>query len=365
MKISIIQMIGVSAAQRAWQFSRDVTQFPPVDTVASIDAPVAEMPCAVLHFQDFCIIEREIFLSARNHVAWARTSRVDDPLQFRTPPSLQHGQHEAWRENMRQAAENGVAQDIYRMHLPVVALTNWTARISYRDICKMCLYFNWLAGQVYSQEWAERLRMIRDELQEIVACFVGPLGEHALLNFKQVTLLNNISVGPDAMKHGRVMEIGGFKHVLFTGTFALRAQLIRHRELIFRDTLLSMVTRLDVRSFRLGTQMDIEAMASTAVWDSIISKRSCWIADDVLWQPVLAALGAGVLPCKDGVCPYKPDAELRLTAADPGAPCPRYCNLYNVPKGPHLSAMQREAAHKPAFWQREIDVTTLHPKKAG
>ena len=68
----------------AWELSRSPDDATPLDTILSIDAPVNEIPSVVLSIE-CTILEREIFASFRDHVMWARTSRVDAPENFEIP----------------------------------------------------------------------------------------------------------------------------------------------------------------------------------------------------------------------------------------------------------------------------------------
>ena len=72
-------------AREAWELSRSKDDETPLKRILSIDAPVNEIPSLVLNIE-CTILEREIFASYRDHVMWARTSRVDNPLEFRTDP---------------------------------------------------------------------------------------------------------------------------------------------------------------------------------------------------------------------------------------------------------------------------------------
>ena len=135
---------------------------------------------------------------------------------------------------------------------------------------------------------------------------------------------------------------------------SLRAQLVRHRNLHFVDNFYYQLTEPDILLADLSWHVEMEISAPNDVWKSVISKRSCWIAQADLWKPILDKFDEGFLPCADGKCPYVKDAELRFTDADPGVPCPRYANLYHKDKGPWLPAMTQEAKARGSFWEEEV-----------
>ena len=51
---------------KAWRLSRDVDADYKATDVIAVDAPVSEMPSALLDFTEFTIIEREIFVMSQS-----------------------------------------------------------------------------------------------------------------------------------------------------------------------------------------------------------------------------------------------------------------------------------------------------------
>ena len=69
-------------------------------------------------------------------------------------------------------------------------------------------------------------------------------------------------------------------------------------------------------------------------WRGIYSKRSCWIAQADLWNPLLRLIineiggTKDLLPCADGSCPFEKDASLRLEVGkDPNPSLPASCRI--------------------------------------
>ena len=151
MKIEIISDDRLDSSQKhlsrvAWELSRSPDDATPMDTILSIDAPVNEIPSIVISVE-CTILEREIFASYRDHVMWARTSRVDDPAKFRAPlyfESKYPQKLKALRSQIQQDIQEGMIQDIYRMHMPLCAQTSFTTRVSWRGLIKIYKFFEFL-----------------------------------------------------------------------------------------------------------------------------------------------------------------------------------------------------------------------------
>lgn len=341
----------------AWQNSRNPDE-PPGENIYGIDAPVNEMPSVVLHFQEFMILEREIIFSARNHVAWARTSRVDDVLQFKVPEEFQRGVHEFYREAMQKAKADGVAQDQFRMSVPLVAETSWTARMSFRDLVKMHKYFFYLAGVVVDElrpRFAKVARAFYDVAINMVT--LATLND-AIEKFRLDKYL--CEAQPWEISHDNAVRNGKFTSLYTIVPIALRAQLVRHRTLLFNDTLFrSVLCGPDFVNRTLASKVAISCTATEETWRQIVGKRTCWIAQADIWEPITIVMGEMALPCSDGTCPYEIDARNRLDPdKDPNPPCPRFMNLYHIDKDANTRyRMESEAGKRgpsAKFWMEEI-----------
>lgn len=353
MKITVIKPFDVQDACEAWRLSRDISQRTKFAEISSTDAPVNELPSAVLHFEDFTILEREIFASLRGHVMWARTSRVDDPFMFTVPEELAPlvDTNEV-RLTMAEARIKGVPQDTWRGLLPIAAHTAWTMRLSWRETVKLILYFNYLWG-VMPNPQAMRFFQIANKLGHVIDH--GDLSYKLEQSYKLEHYLNESEI---IHKYDRSLRIGDFKNIFIKVPLMLRAQLVRHRPISFVDDLFINMKRPDIYNCTMqGLMIQMQCMAPTSFWNSISSKRNCWIAQHDIWAPVIQVLGSDntVLPCANGApCPYWKDNVLRAEGKDPSPPCPIWCDRSIV--GKDRSAMRKYAVGRPDFWQDEIGV---------
>lgn len=353
MLIRIIREPSIADALEAWRLSRDKNALTPIDTVCKIDAPVIEMPSALLNFEDFTILEREIICSLRNHVVWARTSRVDDPTEFTTPELFKVYEHDRWREHMRQAKVQGIAQDEWRQWLPLVAHTSWTQRISLRDLARLAIYFGYLQNKAVWHKLAARLGQAQYEIVKVMTEMLGGRVAYDILNNMKLAKFLHEGRMPISNSH---RTMGNFISVNTTVSVALRAQIIRHRELQFTDDFWSLINTSELPYLQLKHKVNMQLVARKDIWQAVLSKRSCWIAQADLWQPLIKVFGfSPPLPCTDSMhCPYEADARARLEPGkDPNPPCPVFCNLYKVPKEPHMAAMMPEAKRRGEFWVAE------------
>ena len=343
MKITKLAEIPASMAQTAWRLSRDIAVTTPLEEVLAVDAPVAEMPCYLLHFEDFTIIEREIFTSHRNHVVWARTSRVDDPLHFTVPMEFMDRVPTATiRARMDRFQKEGKQQDTWRSLLPLVAHTSWVGRLSLRDLVKIAAYFDYLT--VTTHHFKERFARISSALLAVET------NVHDL-NYKLDLLLNEEPMNQD---------FGRFNYGTWTfiqGKFStmLRAQVVRHRPIQFRDNFIEHIRKENILKMNLQLLINMELCAPNSFWHHIMSKRACWIAQADIWQPITTYFPDGILPCVDGQCPYGEDNRLRIAGKDPNPVCPIYCELNKLEKKPYSKAMHVHARAKPEWWHDHID----------
>jgi len=355
LKIEIIKPARIFDAVEAWRLSRDTEADYRATDVIAVDAPVSEMPSALLNFTNFTIIEREIFCSLRNHCVWARTSRVDDPTLFTVPPELVDvNAHHEYRKQMLRRQAKGMPQDQWRMLLPIVAHTAWTQRIHVRDLAKLILYFKYLSQKCFinNLEMCGRFNAVSLCLTDVLQKMLEADCTKALLDsVKLAKFLNEkaIELIPSFLRDEFFMTV----HCIVP--IALRAQIVRHRELQFVDNFLQILVRPDVAILNLSHPVQMIITARRDIWRSVMAKRTCWLAQTDLWESLTRYFDADTLPCADGNCPYKVDVEARLNNKDPGIPCPRYCNLYEVDKTPWLARMRDAARHRGGeLWKKEL-----------
>lgn len=354
MKIDILAPADPAHAALAWRLSRDVEATYDAEAVLAVDAPVIEMPSALLNFIDMTIIEREIFCSLRNHTVWARTSRVDDPTLFTVPSEFKNKEQDQYRDDMKRLQGQGVHQDQWRLLLPAVAHTSWTSRIHIRDIAKLIHYFKYLAQECFlSLELSGRFNAVSLCLTDTLTSMLGPDLTRALLEgTKLAKYLNEDQIVID---HSNLWNDSHFQTVEITVPLGLRAQIVRHRELQFVDNLLDLIKSEELATIQLSVPISMVIVARKDIWRAIMAKRTCFIAQADLWQHLTRLFPASALPCADGNCPYKIDVQSRIEGKDPGVPCPRYCNLYEIDKTPWLEAMNKEAWKRGGkLWQQEL-----------
>lgn len=364
MNITVLSIEGLGAAVKGWRLSRDYSQVPTTSDILTLDLPVNELPTCHLLIDGATIIEREIFMTLRNHVAWARTSHVDDPIEFRIPDDFLS--QKQWAEEMRLAMRRekaeGRSQDEWRRHLPLISETSWTTRIGYRDLVKLAGYFMRLSVDS-AIVWRLRVRFdeVAKQLGRVVDRFTGDPAEswRAVDTMAKVDFLHkNLIASPIG-----VVETGDFFVVTVDVPLWLRAQIVRHRPLSFVDDFYAgILCDAAVLDLTIDAPMRMEIATTKAFWHSVLSKRTCWLAQDQLrgrrdpWQVIIDQFGFrdDMLPCASGKCPYHKDAELRLTNADPGVPCPQFLNLNSIDKAPYRDAMREAAKSRHESWMEKI-----------
>lgn len=364
MPIEIMQAGTMNSALVGWEGSRDLDNPPSISEVATLDASVNELPTALFYFRDMMLIERELVVTPRNHVIWARTSRVDNPAAFRAPFSFYSQHHDVIRSDMISAKQAGIPQDQWRMTLPLCSTTSWTARLSWRDAVRMACYFTDVANYIGREnpKLGGRLLNTSLELQDLLPKAFGlphAVVDSALANFKRIPIgaevtnvLNRVAFGPMV-----VLSV--------PMSFALRAQFVRHREFIIGDNLVHMLNAPHSEQLDMSVKLMVHAAALETTWRAVLGKRTCWMAQSDLWAPLARAFGSTTdgLPCAGGVCPYAEDAKLRVAGKDPGAPCPRYASLSNTPLSQAQfaeAALQAERTSNPEMWRHELEHAPLN-----
>jgi hypothetical protein len=151
------------------------------------------------------------------------------------------------------------------------------------------------------------------------------------------------------IKHPRdgATRMGDFTYVyLHNIPIVLRAQIARHRPIMFTDTMAYYLTPGAVTS-PVASKIALAMVMPTAMAVSMLTKRNCWIAQEDLWAPVIRALnrefgddGAFMLPCDKGYCPVSRDNLLRHEGKDPAPACPIWYGLEGVnPDGAQRAAI--------------------------
>lgn len=348
---------GRHLSRIAWENSRSPEDETPITDIMTIDAPVNELPSLTLHVT-CTIFERELFACMRDHVLWARTSRVDDPFNWRIPSSLMHRREKLndMMAEMKREKEDGFHQDRFRQWMPMGNLTSFTTRLSIRSLVKLIQYLEHLSG--LSEEWSNLAvtAMSLREAYSLTAPSYAPSIDTLTKSYFKV----DFSPAPQPRDTDEV-EVTRFYDTLTVRAqmpFALRAQLIRHRTVMVIDNLTEICSDL---STPIRTHMDVQVAAPTHIWKALVSKRQCWLAQYDIWSQLIGpisdtlGLSENSLPCHDRTCPYAGDADLRLADKDPGPPCPMYSMLSGRKMRPdQFEAAQQYGKDRPEYWQRII-----------
>jgi len=309
-----------------WDFSRPSNKYNdiPLSDILKVDAPVNEMPTVTMRIKS-TIIEREIIASLRDHTMWAQGSRVEDPTQFRVPEQLYQEfpiLYDNIRERMVELKESGMRQDEFRLKLPVFAYTNYSVKLNLRSLVKLAKYFETLSTQ-FSKPVNSLFASSSRTLWHVVHDFTGAL-HRSVMGYKPINLTPEI----ERTASGR---IGDFITVTLLVPFTLRTHLVRHRSLMIVDGINDFIKERGVAG-TIGDFIEVQVCGSVDAWNSVLSKRSCWMAHYGVWSDLIYMVNSHIpdpqLPCSDGTCPYTADAELRYTDADPNPPCPIHAVLY-------------------------------------
>lgn len=320
--------------------------------IASLDLPVNEFDSVFL-FIESTIIEREIFTSLRNHIMWAQTSRVQNVLEFEIEQSLENWPIFEHKRNLMIEASKIERQDEFRMNLPVLSNTRYSISTNPRQLIHLFNNFIYLA---------DRSDHVMDGILRNSAGFIGDFlrrigyGDEIISSYKTKPILNELMVKIEGKDSGS----SNFINIDFNIPFSLRAQLVRHREIIFIDSLYTLITANNniITGADLNSNIACSISGSRESIENLFSKRACWIAHYKLWKPVLDKLGDKIsLPCNGGKCPYNADAHLRYEDKDPNPPCPIHLKLNNLkPTQKQKTDMKNMTFddERPLFWSKAI-----------
>ena len=322
MKVTTESFVDMNQNSQAWMFSRpevpkDTTYF----DIASLDLPTNEFARFTLQIES-SIIEREIFASLRDHVMWARTSRVEDVLQFVMDEPDMELEVNAIRNVMKEAKDSGVRQDEYRLSLPLLARTHYSISISFRALVKVTKFFEYLST-VCASGLEERFERFAKELWKAIE-LVG-ISPQDVITYKPYEILNSANIFepfPTTSKANGIITVQA-KLPMY-----LRSQLVRHRGIGIQDNLFALIGDPDIFTADLNYELIVVSYGSEQAFQEVLSKRSCWLAHYLIWADYLNLISSqcdnleNALPCSDGVCPYNEDAMLRYEGKDPNPPCP-------------------------------------------
>lgn len=335
----------------AWQISRPKASGS-FDEVKNLDLPVNEFDVLNLHIES-TIFEREIITTMRDHVMWAQTSRVQDVLSFKMHPLF----CDEWSQLISQRMINASRlsrQDDYRLNLPIMSLTEYSISISVRKVIKLALYFDELAVVFENNKPLHNLFVSNSHVLKSMLLQNG-YGTDGLEKFKPMKILNEESI------ENINQSFGDYAIITDVLPIHLRAQLVRHRDIMIKDNFLTVIkdnTKLTLKS-ELVCQIVLDKDAAI----EILSKRCCWIAQYNIWSVFLNKIQElfGLdpqLPCSKGTCPFDEDVKQRLIGLDPNPPCPRYMKLKNIqPTMEQVDEIRTmiDEDNRPNFWHNELN----------
>lgn len=335
----------------AWQISRPEANGD-FDEVKGMDLPVNEFDILNIHIES-TILEREIVATMRSHVMWAQTSRVQDVLSFKMHPLFKSEWSEQIRQRMIMESKTS-RQDDYRLNLPVMSLVEYSISISVRKIIKLALYFDYLAEMFKNKEAFHKLFLSSAHSLKNILLSKGYAGVD-LGGFKPIKILN------ETLLESNNQSLGSYAVITESLPIHLRAQLVRHRDILMKDNLLSLIQDSPNRTLKDVIPCQILIDKDSAI--DILSKRCCWIAQYNIWSELLNKIQElfdlePQLPCQSRICPFDEDAKQRLDGLDPNPPCPRHMSLNKInpteSQVDDMAAMIIEDNRPVHFWQNEI-----------
>jgi len=367
MKLKIVKInkedgMGVPLNVRAWKYSRnnDETSF---KDVMELDLPVNEIPSIVVEIES-TIIEREVLTSMRDHSMWARTSRVDDAINFKIPLILEkHIKYKEYADHahgrMIQDKSKGARQDEYRLHMPLFALTRYTMSINLRSLVIIQKYFSHLKISAQDIGLKELYHDAAGAFKFMIEQFTSD--SSFLIGIKYKEILPRV----EKIQNGRISDF-----ITFSGSipFSLRTHLIRHRMIFMNDKLKEIATHSEFHTFNLKTEMSVSITSNVGFWTDIVAKRSCWLVHYSMWEQIIKVifkflpepeLGEEILPCNGNgkSCCYEEDVKSRLQNKDPNPPCPIYLAANEIPVSKEMKqqiSKQFVLDHRPIFWTKSI-----------
>ena len=316
-------------AYDAWRISRPHVKRLSLDdkrNIRDMDTPVGDLVHYTLHLK-VPILIREILASHRRHIMWARTSRADDIVSnwevYGNCSSADMESIDQSAHAVRDAHEAGESQEKYRQWLPMAYMTEFTWKVSHRNLVKIIKYFEDLSKA--TTRVSNNLSMLYDAFVVKLRIATHLKGDYS--TYGRTELLPEIQEfgGP-----GNVAADDGMSAFVFLyTTWSFRSQAIRHGALTVFDDLKKLATSKRALRTRMADRTRMYIIATKDTWREIFRSRNCWIAQYELWDDLRQALLPWVdgidrvLPCDDGApCPYVTDNNLRLEGNDPNPPCP-------------------------------------------
>lgn len=314
-----------SLIKEAWSNSRPNINPDEINynEVLQIDTPVSEIPGVVLELE-IPILFREILVNMRDHVVWARSSRVDSLLdQWNVIDSVTSEDTILLKKLTEQMTTDSETQtqDNYRQNLPLGYMTGLTTRISIRSMFKILKFFDYLSKNYPTVSTAA------NDLSVKLKDILNTLEIDVEVVSKRIKFQNLVPeyVSPKLGYN----KVSSANHTVITALIpiSLRAQLIRHRPISVVDNLLDFIKNDQVWSLPISSMIVVEISASNSIWKSLVGKRIGWIAQSDLWSPITDAIISDgnvedfMMDLSEGY-PYAGDNWERIKGTDPGVPDP-------------------------------------------
>ena len=319
----LIHPINLSGIEMAWKTSRPNDTSADLFDILQMDVPVNEF--SFLQFELTApIAVRELICSFRNHIVWARSSRVDDLNNWPLWNDLSQEAIDRCKMlhlSMKHDMETK-HQDDFRRHIPLAYMTTFSFGMSFRDFVKFGIALtssnNPMLHEVFHALLQAVHKMSPSNSAIVAEAIVGKW-------YKPQELF-------PPMDHSVDTVMGNFVSLNIMTSIQLRSQLIRHRAISFRDNFPAYLSPQTLH-YPMSSNVLMQILMPMDFAQELIRKRSCWIAQTDLWAPLieklktLVAHGKVMLPCDDGHCPFKRDNDLRLMGKDPSPPCPKAARI--------------------------------------
>jgi len=345
----------MESIKQAWETSRPADISPDMEKVISMDVPVNEF--LPLHFEIKApILIREVITSFRNHIVWARSSRVDDLRIWEVWHGLD-GKGVLECENLYERMQNEMRdahQDDFRRHLPLAYMTTFSFAMNFRDLAKFIISLR-----------REKFSLFHEVAEELLAAVWRK--DYALKEWLEKAVnerwYKSGPLNPRPVNKVSAALAGDFAVIQAPVSLGLRSQLIRHRALQVKDYLSDFFS-VDRITASMEITMPVQILMPIDFAEDLVRKRSCWIAQTDLWEPIVMKLmgilqkDKVMLPCDDGKCRFVRDNDLRKEGHDPSPPCPVLAKIDGEKmKASHIEEAKKYAARRPHkdFWNKVIE----------
>jgi len=344
---------SITQIKKAWEVSRPADFDPKIENILKMDVPVNEF--LQLQFAVTApVLVREVICSMRNHVVWARSSRVDDLTHWKVAHTVTEDQFfELQIKHGRMMHEmKSHHQDDFRRLLPLAYMTTFSFQMSVRDFVRFSIWAE-RTRNVVLYVFCKRCLTALEEALPVLASWIDDLVRDGAYS------VGELLPRPSSQDNAR---LGAFIGITSKVPLGLRAQFIRHRAIMIADNFADYLAP-EYMTADMTALVDLQAVMHEDFAIQLVRKRSCWIAQTDLWKPIIGQLSTFIatdqaLPCYDGQCRFKRDNDLRKADKDPSPPCPVAARLHGERMKPlHAIAAYDYAENRPNknFWMEEID----------